>query len=70
VPDQVQDNRTAEEALYGYALVEGNTTLREVVACIKLRMSNVKNVGNYYHRNLFSIQRNNKPVDDFLVFKV
>jgi len=57
------------EDFYGYALVEGDKTLMEVIREIKARLSNVGNINNYYHQNLYSIKRDRQRVEDFVIFK-
>lgn len=59
----------SEEDFYGYALVEGDKALVEVVREIKTKLSNVGNINNYYHQNLYSIKRVKSQVDDFVIFK-
>lgn len=59
----------AQEDYYGYALVEGEKTLREVVAEIKRKLRAVGNPHQYYQRNLFSINRYPMYEFDFVIFK-
>ncbi len=58
-----------KEDFYGYALVDGDKELVEVVREIKTKLSNVGNINNYYQQNLFSIKRVKPQVDDFVIFK-
>ncbi len=58
-----------DDDFYGYALVEGDKTLMEVVEEIKTRLRDVRSVNNYYHQNLFSIKRDRQRVEDFVIFK-
>ena len=57
------------EDFYGYALVEGDKPLMEVVREIKAKLNEVGNINNYYQQNLFSIKRNIAPIEDFVIFK-
>lgn len=54
---------------YGYTLVDGDKTLMEVVREIKLKLTNIGNIDNYYQQNLFSIMRNRSRCEDFVIFK-
>ncbi len=58
-----------KDDFYGYALVEGDKTLTEVVREIKARLNNVGNINNYYHQNLYSIKRDRSRVENFVIFK-
>lgn len=58
-----------EEDFYGYALVEGDMALVEVVREIKAKLSNVGNINNYYQQNLYSMKRVKSQVDDLVLFK-
>jgi len=62
-------NRFLDDDFYGYALVEGDKTLMEVVEEIKNRLRDVRSVNNYYHQNLFSIKRDRQRVEDFVIFR-
>ena len=64
-----QTNGLLSEEFYGYALVEGEKTLREVIREIKLKLSKMRNLDNYYQRNLYSIQRDRIQENDFVIFK-
>ena len=57
------------EDFYGYALVEGDKPLIEVVREIKAKLTEVGSINNYYQQNLYSIKRNATPVEDFVIFK-
>ena len=57
------------EDFYGYALVEGEKPLTEVVREIKTRLSEVGSINSFYQQNLFSIKRNRMPKEDFVIFK-
>ena len=54
---------------YGYALVEGEKTLREVIGDIKSKLSKVGDLDNYYQRNLYSIKRDRIYENDFVIFR-
>ena len=58
-----------KEDFYGYALVEGDKALVEVVREIKARLSNVGNINNYYQQNLFSMKGAKPQLDDLVLFK-
>jgi hypothetical protein len=64
-----QTNGLLRDDFYGYALVEGEKTLREVIREIKIKLSNVGDLDNYYQRNLYSIKRNRIHENDFVIFK-
>lgn len=59
-----------KEDFYGYTLVEGDRTLMEVIRAIKIRLSDVGNINNYYQKNLYSMKRNRSRVEDFVLFKI
>jgi len=63
-------NGLFEQDFYGYTLVEGEKTLRDIIAEIKLKLDKMGDVGNYYQRNLFSIKRDRIFENDFVIFKV
>ena len=58
-----------EEDFYGYALVEGEKPLTEVVREIKTKLSKVGSINSFYQQNLYSIKRNKMPEEDFVIFK-
>ena len=58
-----------EEDFYGYALVEGEKPLTEVVREIKTKLSKVGSINSFYQQNLYSIKRNKTPEEDFVIFK-
>lgn len=56
--------------MYGYTLVDSDRTLKEVVKEIRERVSSIKEINNYYQKNLFSImKRDNDIWHNFMVFK-
>lgn len=57
------------EDFYGYALVEGEKPLTEVVREIKTKLSKVGSINSFYQQNLYSIKRNKMPEEDFVIFK-
>ena len=57
------------EDFYGYALVEGDKPLMDVVREIKARLTKVGSINNYYQQNLYSIKRNRIPGEDLVIFK-
>jgi hypothetical protein len=64
-----QTSNLAQEDFYGYALVEGEKTLREVVAEIKRKLKIVGSPHQYYQRNLYAINRYKMNEIDFVIFK-
>ncbi len=62
-------NGLTGEDFYGYALVEGEKTLREVISEIKRKLNRVRNLGYHYQRNLYSIKRDRVVDNDFVIFK-
>ena len=60
---------TSGEDLYGYALVDGQKTLREVVWEIKSKLNKMGNPDSYLQRNLFSFQRDRICEHDFVIFR-
>ncbi len=59
-----------EKELYGYMLVDGSKTLREVVAEIKEKLQRIGDPACYYQQNLYSIGKGNEAERDFVIFKV
>lgn len=57
------------EDFYGYALVAGEKSLKEVVREIKERVERVGSLHSFYQQNLYSIRRNRKLDKDFVIFK-
>jgi len=64
-----QTNGLLAADFYGYALVEGEKTLREVIGEIKSKLNKVGDLDNYYQRNLYSIKRDRIHENDFVIFK-
>jgi len=64
-----QTHGMLSEDFYGYALVEGEKTLRDVIMEIKVKLSRVGKLDNYYQRNLYSIKRDRIHENDFVIFK-
>ena len=64
-----QTNGLLRDDFYGYALVEGEKTLREVIKDIKMKLSKVGDLDNYYQRNLYSIKRDRIHENDFVIFR-
>ena len=62
-------NRLFAEDFYGYALVAGDKSLKDVVREIKRKLNNVGNVDHYYQQNLYSFKRDRVPDSDFVIFK-
>lgn len=58
-----------EEDYYGYALVEEDRTLVEVISQIKARLSRVGSVNSYYQQNLYSMKRDRPRIEDFVIFR-
>lgn len=58
-----------EEDFYGYALVEEDKTLVEIVSQIKSKLKRIGNVNSYYQQNLYSMKRDRLHVEDFVIFR-
>ena len=58
-----------QDDYYGYTLVDGDKTLREVIAEIKAKLRKTGGLNNFYQRNLYSLQRNRTMENDFVIFK-
>lgn len=58
-----------KDDFYGYTLVEGDKTLMEIVREIKVKLTNIGNINNYYQQNLFSIKRNRPHAEGFVIFR-
>ena len=59
-----------QEEFYGYALVDGDRTMTEIVHEIKSKLVRIGKIDDYYQQNLFSIQRNLPMQQNFVIFKV
>ena len=57
------------EDFYGYALVDGDKSLKEVVREIKAKVLRVGSLNSFYQQNLFSIKRDRRVDQDFVIFK-
>ncbi len=57
------------EDYYGYTLVDGDKTLKEVIAELKAKLRKTGGPNNFYQRNLYSLQRNRNVDNDFVIFK-
>lgn len=57
------------ENLYGYALMDGEKPLAEVVKEIKTKLQHVGSINGFYHQHLFSIKRRAVPIEDFVIFR-
>ena len=57
------------QKIFGYALVEGEKSLTEVVREIKKRVTQVGSINSFYQQNLFSIKRDRILVEDIVIFK-
>lgn len=64
-----QTSGMLHEDFYGYALVSGEKTLREVIGEIQRKLNRVGGLENYYHRHLYSIQRDRIFENDFVIFR-
>jgi hypothetical protein len=58
------------EDLYGYALMDGEKPLTEIVKEIRSKLHRIGSINGFYHQHLFSIKRNKMPVEDFVIFRV
>ena len=57
------------EDFYGYALMDGDKPLMDIVREIKAKLTRVGSSTNYYQQNLFSINRSKVQPEDFVIFK-
>lgn len=64
-----QTHGLLQEEFYGYTLVEGEKTLKDVVREIKARLVRIGKLDHYYQQNLFSINLGISRKDDFVIFK-
>jgi hypothetical protein len=58
-----------KEEFYGYALVEGDRTLTEIVREIKSKLFRIGKIDDFYQQNLFSIQRSLPVRQNLVIFK-
>lgn len=54
---------------YGYLLAESNSTLRQVVEKIEVRLKNMNNPELFYHGHLYNLQQRNHEKDQFLLYQ-
>lgn len=61
--------KKATNNIYGYTLVEPETTLKEVVRAIKIKLRETQKADIYYHSHLYDLgkKQNNKSI--FMIFK-
>ena len=64
-----QTSGMLREDFYGYALVSGEKNLREVIGEIQRKLNMVGGLENFYHRHLYSIQRDRIFENDFVIFR-
>jgi hypothetical protein len=57
------------ENYYGYTLVDPKKDLPHIVALIKKKILNINSIGNYYQQHLFSIKREPREADNFVIYK-
>lgn len=57
------------EDFYGYALVAGDKSLKEVVGEIKDKVLGVGSLNSFYQQNLYSITKKRRLDDGFVIFK-
>ena len=58
-----------KDDFYGYALVEGDKTLTEIVHEIKSKLVRIGKIDDYYQQNLYSIERNLPMQQNFVIYK-
>lgn len=58
-----------KDGYYGYLLVDANKTLQEIVTEIISKLKVIGDPGIYFQRNLFSIEKRERDVDDIVIFK-
>jgi hypothetical protein len=57
------------EDYYGYLLVDSGKTLSEVMTQLKGTLENLEDLGHFYQRNLFAINRANRAVEDMVIYR-
>ncbi|NJN27285.1 MAG: hypothetical protein HC819_15570 [Cyclobacteriaceae bacterium] len=57
------------EDFYGYALMDAEKPLLDIVREIKDKLTRVGSINNYYQQNLFSINGKRPKTEDFVIFK-
>lgn len=57
------------ENLYGYALMDGEKSLTDIVKEVRAKLLHVRSINGFYHQHLFSINRKSAPVEDFVIFR-
>ena len=57
------------EDCYGYLLVDGERSLKEVITEIKAKLRKTGGFHNYYQRRLYSLQKGVTPEQGFVIFK-
>ena len=59
-----------EKDFYGYVLVDGSKTLREVVGEIKEKLMEIGDPARYYQQNLYSLGSRNEAEQEFVIFSL
>lgn len=54
--------------LYGYTLVEANTTLKEVVESITTKLEERQHPDSFYHGHLYTLGQHNDEPGNFMIF--
>lgn len=54
--------------LYGYVLVNAESTLKDVMHSLKLRLGKIKYSDNYHHIHLFSLYKERQDNNDFILY--
>lgn len=60
---------SGKRGCYGYVLTEAETTLKEVVKGIELKVQLLKDADQYYHQHLYSLNKSQNDPTQFLIFR-
>lgn len=63
-------NTSSRKRLYGYTLVEAETTLKDVVKTITDKLKQKQSTGSYYHAHLFELGKKQEDWTNFMIFEV
>ena len=64
-----QTDGLLQEDCYGYALVDDEKSIQDVVRYIKRRLMQSGSINRYYQQNLFSLKRNWEPEEGMVIFR-
>ena len=63
-------NTRDRKRLYGYTLVEAQTTLKDVVKTITDKLKQKQTIGSYHHAHLFKLGKKQEDWTNFMIFEV